>query len=92
MDKIINIFLEQMDRKFAGKEGPDGIIDLLRWMRAYSFNVIGELTYGERHGFLDSGEDIDGIVASLYKGLRYGQMVCPHNTFAKRRVYGYFTK
>lgn len=75
VDKTIEVFLEQMDHLFAGKEGPDGIVDLPQWMRAYSFDVIGELTYGERHGFLDSGGDVEGIVSSLRKAVAYGQMV-----------------
>ncbi|MDI1490295.1 MAG: hypothetical protein OHK93_001495 [Ramalina farinacea] len=75
VDKTIELFLEQVDHNFAGKEGPDGIIDLPQWMRAYAFDVIGELTYSERHGFLDSGGDVEGIVSSLRKAVAYGQLV-----------------
>ena len=75
VDKTIGAFLEQMDRLFANKEGPDGIVDLPRWMRAYAFDVIGELTYGESHGFLDSGGDVEGIVSSIQKSIAYGQVV-----------------
>ncbi|KAL8709010.1 MAG: hypothetical protein Q9220_006219 [cf. Caloplaca sp. 1 TL-2023] len=75
VDKTVEVFLEQIDRRFADKEGPDGIVDLPQWMRAYAFDVIGELTYSERHGFLDSGGDVHEIVSSLRKAVAYGQLI-----------------
>ena len=41
------------------------------WMRKYAFDVIGELTYSSKHGFLESGEDIDGIIAYLTQYMDY---------------------
>ncbi|KAL8948174.1 MAG: hypothetical protein Q9222_005615 [Ikaeria aurantiellina] len=75
VDKTVEAFLEQVGRRFADKTGSDGIVDLPQWMRAYAFDVIGELTYGERHGFLDSGGDVHGIVSSLRKAVAYGQLI-----------------
>ena len=37
--------------------------------------MIGELTYGARVGFLDSGSDVDGIIAFLRKFLEYQGLV-----------------
>ena len=85
VDNIVEVFLEQMDRIFADKEGSDGIVDLPQWMRAYAFDVIGELTYGERHGFLDSGRDVEGIVSSLRKAVAYGQLVSFWKKFRAKR-------
>ena len=81
IDKTIDVFLEQMNRNVGGKKDSDGIVDLPMWMRCYAFDVIGELTYSERHGFLESGSDVEGIVLSLRKAVRYGQLVCfPHRS------------
>ncbi|KAK4098563.1 cytochrome P450 [Parathielavia hyrcaniae] len=46
-------------------------IDVSHWMQCYAFDVIGKITVGERFGFLDSGEDIQGIMTSLGEYLRY---------------------
>lgn len=67
----VELFLEQMDARFAGKTGPDGRIDWPRWLQFYAFDVIGELTYSSKHGFLKSGQDIDGIIAYLTKYMDY---------------------
>lgn len=31
-------------------------------MQFYAFDVIGEITYSKRHGFLEENKDIDGII------------------------------
>ncbi|EEA25525.1 benzoate 4-monooxygenase cytochrome P450, putative [Talaromyces marneffei ATCC 18224] len=40
-------------------------IDLGYWMQCYTFDVIGCITYGERYGFLDEGQDIQGAIQAV---------------------------
>lgn len=75
VDKTINVFLEQWDSRFADKEGPDGVIDLADWLLYFSFDLIGELTYGSRHGFMESGSDHQGIISFLQHFAVYGSIV-----------------
>ncbi|KAJ3560647.1 hypothetical protein NPX13_g9233 [Xylaria arbuscula] len=53
----------------------DGTVDMGHWMQCYAFDVIGQITYGERIGFLDRGEDIQGIMRAIEKQLAYGAIV-----------------
>lgn len=57
VDQIVDVFLQQRDARFNGDKGPGGIIDLASWMIYISFDVIGELTYGSRHGLMESSWD-----------------------------------
>ncbi|KAI9689268.1 MAG: hypothetical protein M1820_010179 [Bogoriella megaspora] len=41
--------------------------NLGEWLQKYAFDVIGEITFGNRFGFLDSGEDIGGLIGALEK-------------------------
>lgn len=75
IEQTINVFLEQLDRIFAGKTGADGVIELENWLLYFSFDVIGELTYGSRHGFLESGYDSQGIINFLQVFSVYGAVV-----------------
>lgn len=75
IDKTIDVFLEQWEARFIGKKGPEGVIDLADWMLYFSFDVIGELTYGSRHGFMESGWDSQGVIAYLQKFAVYGCIV-----------------
>ncbi|KAF7960128.1 hypothetical protein EAE96_001727 [Botrytis aclada] len=34
---------------------------MVHWLQCYAFDVIGEITFGKRFGFLDKGEDKDGV-------------------------------
>ena len=75
IDNTINVFLEQWDTRFSDKKGPEGIIDLADWLLYFAFDVIGDLTYSSRHGFLESGSDSQGIIAFLKKFSVYGAVV-----------------
>uniref|UniRef100_A0A0D2XTV8 Pisatin demethylase n=1 Tax=Fusarium oxysporum (strain Fo5176) TaxID=660025 RepID=A0A0D2XTV8_FUSOF len=46
-------------------------VEISHWMQCYAFDVIGMMTLGKRFGFLDSGEDIQGIMSSLSQYLVY---------------------
>ncbi|EXJ65883.1 uncharacterized protein A1O5_10859 [Cladophialophora psammophila CBS 110553] len=75
VDSTILAFLEQLEKRFADKPGPDGICDFSRWLQFYAFDVIGELTYSKRLGFVDRGVDIDGIIGNLEWLLNYAAIV-----------------
>ena len=62
VDNTTKLFLTQTDKLFA--KNPEGC-DFTRWLQFYAFDVIGEITYSNRHGFIEKNEDIDGIVAYL---------------------------
>lgn len=50
-------------------------IDMAHWFQCYAFDVIGDITYSTRFGFLDKGEDIDGLLKALHNVLQYGTLV-----------------
>ncbi|KAK2030248.1 cytochrome P450 [Colletotrichum zoysiae] len=43
-------------------------INLGHWLQCYAFDVIGLITYGDRFGFLDRGEDVHGVISALESG------------------------
>lgn len=62
VDKTTKVFLRQTQRLFAGKGAG---CELTRWLQFYAFDVIGEITYSKRHGFIEENKDIDGIISYL---------------------------
>lgn len=71
VDRTIELFLQQLEDRFARKSGADGVVEWPTWLQYYAFDVIGELTYSSTHGFLETGTDVDGIIAYLSKYMRY---------------------
>ncbi|KAI8949914.1 cytochrome P450 [Xylaria longipes] len=50
-------------------------VDMGHWMQCYAFDVIGQITFGKRIGFLDQGADIQGIIHAIDNQLVYGTLV-----------------
>ena len=40
-------------------------IDLGVWLQYYAFDVVGELCFSERLGFLEKGKDVDGMISTI---------------------------
>lgn len=50
-------------------------IDLGHWLQCYAFDVIGNITYSQRFGFLDNGDDVSGIMKALHGSMIYSTMI-----------------
>ena len=73
VNNVIITFIQLLDSKFAGKDGPEGVIDLPTWMQWYAFDVIGEITYGQAVGFLETASDVNNIIEETRDFLAYLQ-------------------
>lgn len=64
IDSTTAVFLSRLDEMFAnaGK-----VCDLGTWLQWYAFDVIGELTFSKRLGFLEKAKDVEGICESVGK-------------------------
>ena len=55
VEQTIGVFIKEFDRRFTGKDSPEGSIDLYAWLSFYLFDSISELTHCKRHGFITTG-------------------------------------
>lgn len=63
----IRVFMQAAEARFAGKAGDEGVINLHSWLGFFTADVISNLTYGKRTGFLESGTDVANIHAGIRK-------------------------
>lgn len=82
VDNTTKLFLKQTENLFVNN--PEGC-DFTQWLQFYAFDVIGEITYSKRHGFIEHNKDVDGIVAYLSKLFLY---VAPVSQSQHLLVYG----
>ncbi|KAK6599122.1 Pisatin demethylase 12 [Botrytis cinerea] len=65
--------------------------DFAKWLQFYAFDVIGEMTYSKRHGFLEENRDVDGIISYLGRLFDYvapiGQIPILDRLFLKNPLY-----
>lgn len=82
VERTIEVFVTEMDNRFVNKHGIEGNIDFHTWMSYFTFDVISDLTYSKRHGFISRGEDVYGIIGWVADFLSYGFVVslslCPY--------------
>lgn len=50
-------------------------MDLHAWLVYFAFDVVGDLTYGSRHGFIEHGGDVSGIITQVKGFLSHGFFV-----------------
>jgi hypothetical protein len=50
-------------------------INLYHWLQCYAFDVIGEITFADRFGLLDVGEDKEGIFNAIDQRTNYATFV-----------------
>ena len=88
VDSTTELFLSQTETIYADS----GLgCNFSRWLQFYAFDVIGEITYSKRHGFLEENKDIDGIIDYIAGLFDYAGPVPPpsHLPFAleARHIY-----
>ena len=91
VDSTTGTFLSRLDELYAdtGK-----ICDFGQWLQFFAFDVIGELTFSKRLGFLESGSDVKNIMKSIEKNFDYfsviGQMPILDDYLGKNPIYTRF--
>ena len=75
VDSTTDAFIEQTTKRYCESGKP---CNFSRWLQYFAFDVIGDLTWSKRIGFVDRDEDVDGIVEFIGSFLSYagpvGQM------------------
>ncbi|KAE8330563.1 cytochrome P450 [Aspergillus sergii] len=71
VDSCTELFLSQI-RKMVEEKAP---IDLGMWLQYYAFDVVGELSFAQKLGFLEKGEDVDNMIEAIRGMLTYA-LIC----------------
>lgn len=76
VDSTITAFLEAMEQRFVNRAS----CDFGEWLHFFAFDVLGELTFSKRLGFIEHGVDVERINHDLKEFMAYwvvvGSLVC----------------
>lgn len=64
VDSTMQVFFDQLDKRFVAK---GEVCDLGTWLQWFAFDVMGEITFSKRFGFLESARDVDGIAEDIWQ-------------------------
>ena len=70
IDSCWTLFMDRLN-EFASKDQP---VDLGAWLQYYAFDVIGEVTFASKFGFLEQGKDVDGMMKAIQGMLTYAAL------------------
>ncbi|KAF4340980.1 cytochrome P450 monooxygenase oxidoreductase, partial [Fusarium beomiforme] len=70
MDSCTELFMSRLD-EWAATGKP---IDLGIWLQYYAFDVVGEVTFAKKLGFLAMGGDVDGMMETIEGILLYASL------------------
>lgn len=89
VDTTTEFFMKRLDELFVPpnhQQGPS--CDFGKWLQYYAFDVIGELVFSKRIGFLERDEDVGGILYSIKNNqwlITLGQMPWLDQWFRKNK-------
>lgn len=70
IDSCITLFMERLE-EFASQQKP---VDLGAWLQYFAFDVVGEVTFASKLGFLERGTDVDGMMKAIEGMLTYASL------------------
>lgn len=86
VSSTLDIFLSKTEEMYAqtGKT-----CDFGQWLQYFAFDVIGDLTWSKRLGFIEESRDVDGICGFLKGFLSYAgpvRIFPPFHPFPKHLI------
>jgi hypothetical protein len=78
VDSTMTAFFERLNELF-GKSG--STCDLGTWIQMFAFDVMGEITFSKRLGFLDKAEDVSNIMENNWQYFKKTAPVSPYLSY-----------
>jgi cytochrome P450 len=67
VEDTVNVFIAKLHEKFISEDSPAPIMNMMEWFAYFSLDVITDITFGERSGFLETGTDVGGTITQTRK-------------------------
>lgn len=77
VDSTIATFTNELDKRFVDTETGPKAFDFAKWLNLYAFDAIGHMSFSEPIGFVETGEDIEGIMHQVEMQLGHQNTVSP---------------
>ncbi|KAN0110853.1 pisatin demethylase [Hyaloscypha variabilis] len=75
VNSTITAFVKALEKRFVDRGDVSEICDFGTWLHFFAFDVIGEITWSKRLGFVEQGVDIEGIIHNVDEAFRYFAVV-----------------
>ncbi|KAI3326719.1 cytochrome P450 CYP4/CYP19/CYP26 subfamily protein [Xylariaceae sp. AK1471] len=62
VDEVLTVLQEKLESRYVSN---GQVVDLVSWMGYFAFDVMGTLAFSKRHGCLDEGKDVGGMIGDI---------------------------
>ena len=64
VEQVLDVLCRQLEERYveSGKT-----FDLGNWLQYFAFDVMGTLTFSKRYGFLERGQDVSGMLETIWQ-------------------------
>lgn len=83
----IALFINQLRTRFVTKGGPGATMDVMEWATYFSLDLIHEITFGERAGFIQEGRDVNGVIDGVHKMMAWTLYVSENTLRTRMQSY-----
>ncbi|KAL8932159.1 MAG: hypothetical protein Q9211_006489 [Gyalolechia sp. 1 TL-2023] len=63
IDQVLGVMFQQLDQRYVDSHKT---FDLGNWLQYFAFDVMGTLTFSKRYGFLEQGQDVNGMLETIW--------------------------
>ncbi|KAL7928631.1 cytochrome P450 CYP4/CYP19/CYP26 subfamily protein [Trichoderma chlorosporum] len=67
VDDVLACLSEQLNKRFVETAE---IIDFGKWVQFFAFDVMGTMSFSKRYGFLDQGQDAEGMLDAIFNYMK----------------------
>jgi hypothetical protein len=75
IDDTIDMFTDKLDGFANVHGGQRGKVDLGAWLHYFAFDVLGEVAFGRKFGFLHEGRDVENAIKTIDNSQWYNGIV-----------------
>jgi hypothetical protein len=75
MDDDFRVLGSELERRFMTGDNSGKTCDIADWVSYFAWDLLGNLTWSNRMGFMENGKDIGGMINTAENVMRYFSVV-----------------
>ncbi|KAF2638795.1 cytochrome P450 [Massarina eburnea CBS 473.64] len=83
LDNTFDVLCRELERQFMDGKNEGKTCDIADWVLFFAWDFLGDVTFSQRFGFIEAGEDVGGMLDTAERVMRYFSVVGQIPTFDK---------
>ncbi len=75
MDDDVRVFCAELESRYTKGENSGKTCDLADWTSFFAWDFLAHVTWSKRMGFMETGEDVGGMLQTAENVMRYFSVV-----------------